>query len=56
MKFEIYRSGTEYRFRAKGDNGEIVAASEGYRDKASAQATIDMIKREAPAAKVDDLT
>jgi uncharacterized protein YegP (UPF0339 family) len=35
-------------------NGEIIAASQGYETKASAEKGIDAIKTHAPSAKVED--
>lgn len=57
MKFEIYndKSG-QYRWRLKGGNGEIVAASEAYTTKASAKHTVERIQEEASTAEVIDLT
>lgn len=52
-KFEVYtdKSG-EFRFRLKARNGEIVAASEGYKSKASCLNGIESIKKNAPEADV----
>lgn len=58
MKFTIYsdRAG-EYRWRLRATNGRIVADSaEGYRSKADCQAGIQLVKRGAPAASVNDDT
>ncbi len=56
-KFEIYKSSNgEYRFRLKAGNGEIIATSEGYTTKASAEKGIESVKNNAPAAEVKDLT
>lgn len=57
MKFEIFNDKSEqYRWRLKGDNGEIVAASEDYTTKANAKHTIERIQEEASTAEVVDLT
>jgi len=32
-KFEIYKSGTQYRWRLKAANGEIVASGEAYKTR-----------------------
>lgn len=44
MKFEIYRSGDEWRWRLKARNGEIIASGEGYKNKADCLATVDLIQ------------
>jgi len=33
MKFELYRSSSEWRWRLRAANGEIVASGEGYRNR-----------------------
>lgn len=52
-KFELYvdKKG-EYRFRLKARNGEIIATSEGYVTKASAENGIDSVRRNAPDAEI----
>ena len=52
-KFELYvdKKG-EYRFRLKARNGEIIATSEGYVAKASAENGIDSVRRNAPDAEI----
>ena len=52
-KYEVYldKAG-EHRFRLKARNGEIIAASEGYKKKAGCLNGIDSIKRNAPDAEV----
>jgi uncharacterized protein YegP (UPF0339 family) len=55
-KFELYRSGEHYRWRLKAGNGEIIATSEAYNSKDSAQNGIDSVRRNAPDANVDDQT
>lgn len=53
-KFEIYKDKAgEYRVRFKY-NSEVMWASEGYSSKASVQNLIDSIKRNGPAALVED--
>jgi uncharacterized protein YegP (UPF0339 family) len=39
---------------SKAPNGEIIAASQGYESKASAEKGIEAIKARAPGAKVED--
>jgi uncharacterized protein len=46
--------GGEFRFRFKASNGEIMFGSEGYKAKKSALDAIESIKKNAPAAAVDD--
>ena len=56
-KFEISKDKAgKFRFHLKTANGEIIAASQGYDTKASAENGIESVKRNAPAAKVVDLT
>ena len=52
-KFEVYvdKAG-EYRFRLKARNGEIIAASEGYKAKASCLNGIESVKKNAPDAEI----
>lgn len=52
-KYQVYldKSG-EYRFRLKARNGEIIAASEGYKSKASCLNGIDSVKRNAPESPI----
>ena len=52
-KFEIYKDKSgEFRFRLKAKNGEIIAASEGYKKKPSCLNGIDSVKRNAPDAEI----
>ena len=52
-KFEVYldKAG-EYRFRLKARNGEIIAASEGYKAKSSCMNGIASVVKNAPEASV----
>ena len=44
-KFELYEDKAgEYRFRLKAGNGEIILASEGYKQKASALNGIESVR------------
>jgi uncharacterized protein len=56
-KFEVYTDKAgEYRFRLKAANGEIIAASEGYKAKAGALNGIESVKKNAADAAVVDQT
>jgi len=46
----------DYDDLGQAPNGEIIAASEAYETKASAQKGIEAIKTHAPGAKVEDHT
>jgi uncharacterized protein len=52
-KFEISKDHAG-KFHLKAPNGEIIAASQGYESKASAEKGIEAIKTHAPGAAVDD--
>ncbi|MCZ4299317.1 DUF1508 domain-containing protein [Henriciella barbarensis] len=48
-KFELYTDKAgEFRFRLKAGNGEVILASEGYKQKASATNGIESVKKNAP--------
>ncbi|MBQ9273381.1 MAG: YegP family protein [Succinivibrio sp.] len=52
-KFEVYRDKAgEFRFRLKARNGEIIAASEGYKQKASCLNGIESVRKNAPEAEI----
>ncbi len=52
-KFEVYLdAGEKYRFRLKAMNGEIVAASQGYRSKESCKKGIASVASNAADAPV----
>jgi len=55
-KFEVYQSGSQFRWRLKAANGEIVASGEAYKTKAGATNGIEAVKRAAAAATVEDTT
>ena len=47
-KFELYTDNAgEFRFRLKAGNGENILASEGYKQKASAENGIESVKKNA---------
>ena len=48
-KFELYKDKAgEFRFRLKAGNGEIILASEGYKQKASALNGIESVRKNSP--------
>jgi len=48
-KFELYKDKAgEFRFRLKAGNGEIILASEGYKQRASAENGIESVRKNAP--------
>ena len=52
-KFEVYEDKAgEFRFRLKATNGQIIAASEGYKAKASCLNGVESVKKNAPEAEV----
>lgn len=56
-KFRLFKdSKGEYRFTLIADNGEAVAQSEGYKTKQGAENGINVVKRIAATAYVDDQT
>ena len=56
-KFEIFiGTDDQYYFRLKAENNYIIAASQGYTSKQSAENGIEAIKRVAAEATVEDLT
>ncbi len=47
-KFELYQDKAgEYRFRLKAGNGQTILASEGYKQKSSANNGIESVKKNA---------
>ena len=55
-KFQIFKDRKgEYRWRLRADNNEVIAdSSEGYKSKASCSHGIELVKKLAPAAEVED--
>lgn len=48
-RFEIFMDkANEYRFRLKAGNGEIILASEGYKDRASCDNGVESVRTNAP--------
>lgn len=58
LTFEIYKDAKEeFRWRLKAANGQVIATSgAGYKAKADCQHGIEVIRKEAAKAKVEDLT
>ena len=57
-KFQIFKDARgEFRWRLRAGNNEIIATSgEGYKAKADCEHGIELVKRDAPAAPVDEVT
>ena len=55
--FQIYRDNRrEWRWRFRTGNHETIAvSSEGYINKSDCRHSIDLVKRHAPGARVDEL-
>ena len=55
-RFQIFKDARgEFRWRLRAGNNEIIATSgEGYKAKVDCQHGIDLVKRDASAAAVDD--
>ncbi|MAN28222.1 MULTISPECIES: YegP family protein [Mesonia] len=47
-KFQLYKSGNEYRYRLRARNGEIILHGEGYTSKQGCQNGIASVKANAP--------
>ena len=47
-KFQVYKSGTDYRYRLRARNGEIILHGEGYTSKQGCLNGIDSVKRNSP--------
>ena len=55
--FEIYKDKAgEFWFRLKATNGQVIATGEGYKTKASAIEGIESVQKNAPGAKIEDLS
>lgn len=52
MKFQYWKADEEWWFNLAGGNGEIMAASEGYKNKKDCLSTIEVIKSGAFTTKV----
>ena len=47
-KFQMYKSGSDYRYRLRAINSEIILHGEGYTSKQSCQNGINSVKSNAP--------
>lgn len=47
-KFQIYKSGSEFRYRLKARNGEIILSGEGYTSKQGCLNGISSVKENSP--------
>jgi uncharacterized protein YegP (UPF0339 family) len=57
MFFEIYKSGSQYRWRLQADNNRIIADSgESYWNKKDCLAGIDLVKSTNASTPVKDQT
>lgn len=57
MKFQIKKtSNNQYRFNIMASNGQVLATSETYVQKASAVSAIESIKKSIASASTEDLT
>ena len=55
-KFQLFRDRAgQYRFRLKARNGKIIAVSEGYQTKAGCENGIDSVRKNAPAAEIEEI-
>ncbi len=56
-KFVVYQDQQgQYRFRLKAGNGQVIATGEAYTTKKACLSGIESIRRNAPAAALDDQT
>ena len=55
-KFVVNTTKTGFTFHLKAANGETIATSEVYTSEAGCQNGIDSVKKNAPAAQVEDQT
>jgi len=55
--FEVYKDKAgEWRWRLKGANNEIIATSEGFKEKAGCEDGIASVKKNAPIAKIVEVS
>lgn len=55
-KFQLFldKAG-QFRFRLKARNGKIIAVSDGYQTKSGCENGIDSVRKNAPAAEVEEI-
>ncbi len=53
-QFEVYPSGSQWRFRLKSSNGEIVASGEAYMTKDGAKDGCGAVQRAAAGASIEE--
>lgn len=51
-KFEVYKGASDWRFRLKSGNGEVVATGQGYSSKDGAKQGCAAVQKAAADAKV----
>ena len=55
--FEVFKDASgQFRFRLRAPNGEPIAASEAYKTKEACMDGITSVRKNAPTAKLKDLT
>jgi uncharacterized protein YegP (UPF0339 family) len=55
--FEVFKDASgQFRFRLRAPNGEPIASSEGYTTKEACMDGIKSVQKNAPKAKVKDIT
>ena len=52
MYFEIYQSGTQWRWRLRSANHEIIASGEGYNNKQDCEHAVALLKQTNAATPV----
>ena len=55
-KFVIRKTATGIKFDLQAGNGEVIATSEVYKSRASCRSGIESVRKNAPAAPVEDQT
>ena len=55
-KFVIKKTNTGIKFDLKASNGQVVATSQVYKDKAYCVNGIESVRKNAPAANIEDQT
>ena len=55
-KFQLFldKAG-QFRFRLKARNGKIIAVSDGYQTKSGCENGIDSVRKNAPAAEIEEI-